>query len=142
MAYVVVGMSGRAEEGGEAVAGFRFSLGGVWPGEVFGGLLAHGGGGHGDGAVEVGEDLLFGKLARIVEFAVAIAQVAGASDLRGDVVIQIAGEMQEQVADAIAVGIRLEPKLVGRERINPLVHASANFFVVSGERGCDELAEV
>jgi hypothetical protein len=110
-------------------------------GEIFGGLLTDGGGDHGNGTVEVGKDLFLGELARFVEFAVAIAHVAGAGDLRADVVIQIAGEMQEQVADAVAVGKRLAPKLVGGKGRDPLVKAGANFFVVSGERGSNEMAE-
>jgi len=109
-------------------------------GEIFGGLFADGGGDHGDSAVEIDENLFLGELARLVEFAVAVTHVAGSGDLRADVVIQIAGEMQEQVADAIAVRIGLSPELLGRKGRDPLV--KANFFVVSGERGSDELAEL
>ena len=142
MAYVVVGVGGHAEEDGEPVMGFWFERGGIGLGEIFGGLLADGGGDHGDGAVEIGEDLFLGELARLVEFAVAVAHVASASDLRADVVIQIAGEMQEQVADAIPVRIGLAPELISGQGRDPLVQARANLFIVSGERGRDELAEV
>jgi len=142
LAYVMVGVGGHAEEYCEAVVGSWFERGGIRLGEIFGGLLADGRGNHGDGSVEIGEDLFLGEFARLVEFALAVAHVAGAGDLRADVVIQIAGKMQQQVADAVAVGIRLAPKLVSRKRRDPLVQASANFFVVSGERGSNERADV
>jgi len=52
-----------------------------------------------------------------------------------DVKIQIAGEMQQEMADAVAVGIGLAPKLFGGNGREPLVYARANFLVVCGERG-------
>jgi len=138
----MVGMGGHAEEYGEAVVGFRFQRGRIRFGEICTGLFMDGGSDHGDGAVEIDQNLFLRELARLVEFAVAVTHIAGTGDLRADVVIQIAGEMQEQVADAIAVRIGLLPELVGRKGRDPLVQAKANFFVVSGKRGSDELAEV
>jgi hypothetical protein len=142
LADVMVGVGGHAQEYGEAVVGFWFSHGGIGLGEIFGGLFADGGGDHGDSAVEIDEYLFLGEHARLVEFAVAVTHVAGTGDLRADVVIQIASEMQEQMADAIAVRIGLSPELLGGKGRDPLVKAKANFFVVSGERGSDELAEL
>jgi hypothetical protein len=138
----MVGVGGHAQEYGEAIVGFRLKRGGVGFGEICGGLFADGGRDHGDGAVEIDENLFLGEPARLVEFAVAVTHVGGAGDLRADVVIQIAGEMQEQVADAITVRIGLLPELIGRKGRDPLMQAEANFFVVSGERRSDELAEV
>jgi len=46
--------------------------------------------------------------------------------------------MQQQVADAIAIGIRLSPELVGRERRDLFVNFVADFFVIGCERGGDE----
>ena len=138
----MVSVGGHAKEYGEAVVGFWFERGGIGLGEIFGGLFADGGGDHGDSAVEIDENLFLGELARLVEFAFPVTHVAGTGDLRADIVIQIAGEMQEHVADAIAIRVRLSPELVGGKGRDPLVKAKANFFVVSSERGRDELAEV
>ena len=44
------------------------------------------------------------------EFAGAIADVAGLGDLRADVVVQVAGEMQDEMADAVAVGEWIFPE--------------------------------
>ena len=76
----MVGVGGHAEEYREAVAGLWFQRARVGGGEIFGGLLADGGGDHGDGAVEVSEHLILGERARFVELALAIADVAGAGN--------------------------------------------------------------
>src|ERR1700733_1202016 len=51
-----------------------------------------------------------------LKFARAIADVAGVRDLRADVIVQIAGEMQDKKAEAVSVGIRLLPELFVAER--------------------------
>ena len=51
-----------------------------------------------------------------MKFARAIADVAGVRDLRADVIVQIAGEMQDKMAEAVSVGIRLLPELFVAER--------------------------
>lgn len=48
--------------------------------------------------------------AAIGEFLVAVADVSGARDLRTDVIVQVACEVQEQVADAVSVGVGLGPR--------------------------------
>jgi len=66
---------------------------------------------HIHGVVKPLESLVFRRRIRIVEFARAIADVAGPRDLCADVVVQIARQMQNQVAEAVAKRKRLLSEL-------------------------------
>ena len=55
---------------------------------------------------------------------------AGLGDLRADVIVQIAGEMQDEVADAVSVGEWIFPELFFGERGDPRVEVDAEMFVV------------
>ncbi len=68
----------------------------------------------------------FFGLAAIGEFLVAVADVSCARDLRTDVIVQVACEVQEQVADAVSVGVGLGPELSGRQALRQLVNFVLN----------------
>ena len=113
LAGVMVGVGGHAHEASEARVGARLARIGIRGHPIAGSLLANGRDDHGDGGVEIGQHFFLGVLGRVAEFERAVADVAGVRDMRADVVVQVAGEMQQQMADAIAVGIRFGPKLLG-----------------------------
>src|SRR5579872_2975913 len=78
---------------------------------------------------------------RIGKFERAIANVARFGDACADIVTQIASEMQQQMADAVAVGIGLAPELFGRERRNEYMDAVADLFVIGSECRSDKRGE-
>src|SRR6476646_9290391 len=69
----------------------------------------------------------------IDELAVARANVAGLRHPRADVIAEVSGEMQHQVAKAVAVRVRLHPELLVGERRGELVHATPATTVVPSE---------
>ena len=73
----------------------------------------------------------------IGEFALAVAHIAGARDLRAKVVVQIAGQMQRQMAEAVAVRIRLAPELLLAQRFRQRLHAGGEFLIGSAEAICN-----
>jgi hypothetical protein len=62
------------------------------------------------------KSLIFRRRIRVIEFARTVADVAGVGDLRADVVIQIAGEVKDQVTEAVALRVGLLPELFVGER--------------------------
>ena len=84
---------------------------GIVGGPVLGRLRVDGSDDDRDGVVEVVESLIFRRRIRVVELARAIADIAGLRDLRADVVIQIACEVKDQVAEAVSVREGLLPEL-------------------------------
>ena len=72
----------------------------------------------------------------IVEFARAVADVAGLRDLRADVVVQVAGQVQDEVAEAVAEGEGLLPELGVGERRGEFVDAGGVGGVATEENGC------
>ena len=66
--------------------------------------------------VEVRQQLLF-RLARTSELLVTVSNVARLGDLRPNVLVQVSSEVEDQVADAIAVGVWPSPEFMRRERL-------------------------
>jgi hypothetical protein len=85
---------------------------GIISGPVLRQLRVDGSDDHGDGIGEAPKSLIFRWRIRIVEFARSVANVASVRDLRADVVIQIAREMEHKVAEAVSEGEGLLPELV------------------------------
>src|SRR4030081_2080644 len=85
---------------------------GIISGTVLSRLRVYGSDDYGNRFIEPLESFVFRRRIRIVEFARAVANVAGLCDLRADVVFQIACEMQHQVAEAISEGKGLCQNLV------------------------------
>ena len=79
---------------------------------------------HSDGRIQLPQRVFFAGRIGIFEFLLAVAHVSGIGDLRADVVIQIAGEVQNQMTEAIAVGVGPGPELLLGERRSQFAHAS------------------
>src|ERR1700716_295441 len=89
---------------------------GIISGPVLRRLRLDGSDDHREGVVEAAESLIFRWRIRIVEFAWTVTDVAGLRNLRADVVIQVAREVQNQVAEAVSVREGLLPELGSGKR--------------------------
>ena len=85
---------------------------GIISGPVLSRLRVYGSDDYGNRFIEALESFVFRRRIRIVEFARSVANVASVRDLRADVVIQIAREMEHKVAEAVSEGEGLLPELV------------------------------
>jgi len=47
-------------------------------------------------------------------------------------------DVQEQMTNAVAIGILLPAELLSRNRRDDFVNPVVNFLVIGGERGCDD----
>ncbi len=115
LSNVMLDVGGALQEDGEAGVEVG-AVGGVGAGPIFRGLIFYAGEDHGDGLVEETQGLVFGGRIGIIEFARAVANVAGLRDLRADVVVQVSGEVQHEMAEAVAGGVGLAPELGVGER--------------------------
>ena len=59
----------------------------------------------------------------IGEFAGAVADVSGVRDLGADVIVQVAGQVQDQVTETVAVRKGLGPELFFNQRRSEFAHA-------------------
>lgn len=69
----------------------------------------------------------------ITELKRAVTHIPCAGSLSSNVVIQVSCEMQQQVADAVAVGVRTIPNLIQRERLYEFNDLICPFLVVAAE---------
>ena len=83
--------------------------------------------------VEALESLIFRRRVRVVEFARAVAHVACPGDLRADVVVQVAGQVQNQVAETIAKEERVLPELGFGQRRGQLAYPGCVRSIAVGE---------
>src|SRR6185437_3652554 len=70
---------------------------------------------------------------RITEFERAVTHVSGTGNLSSNVIIQVSGEVEQQVADAVAVRIRACPDLMERERLHEVNDCVSPFLVIAAE---------
>ena len=69
-----------------------------------------------DGLIEIIQDFFLGRTGRFGEFLGAISDVAGLGDIGADVVVEIAGQVEDEVSDAVAEGEGVRPEfVVGQE---------------------------
>lgn len=129
---VVKYMRHTAQENIEAIANARIANGGVRLAPILSRLRVKRADDHRYGFVEALQRFGFCGRMRVVEFAVAVAHIACPRDLRADVVIQIARQVQHQMAVAVAVIVWLRPKLFLGQCLGPLMHFAQEFFVVFG----------
>src|ERR1700693_1282432 len=85
------------------------------------------------GIVEALESLVLRRRIGVVEFARAVAHVAGLGDLRANVVVQISSEMQNQVSEAVAERKGLLPELVMGQGRGQLANSGGVRGVAIGE---------
>jgi hypothetical protein len=97
---------------------------------ILGGLLANGFGDHVDGAIEILQYLLFAGTRSLGKLAVAIAHISGSGNLCTDVVVEIAGQVQNQMPDVVAVRKWILPELLVRKRLDPFVELRADFLEI------------
>ena len=69
----------------------------------------------------------------VVEFTRAVADVTGFRDLRADVIVQVAGEVQDQVPEGVSEGKRFLPELGVGERRSQFTDSGGILSVAVGE---------
>jgi hypothetical protein len=126
-------MPGAAQERREAISGVFHAFGGVSRGPVLFRLFLQSGRDGGDGGVKIPEQKFFWVAGGVAEFKRPVADISRPADLRADVVAQIAGKMQQQVSDTVAIRIRAGPYLLVRKRLNQRVNLLRRFLVIAGE---------
>jgi len=122
-----------AQKNGEAIAGLGFAFGGVGGGPTGLRLRFDGCDDHADGVIEFVQHFGFGGVARFGEFQIAIADVSVLCHLRADVIAEIAGEVEDQVADTVAERKRISPELLVTEGINPFVEVCGPIAIFLGQ---------
>src|ERR1700683_5346088 len=83
--------------------------------------------------VELSDSFFFRRRIRIGEFPRTVTDVAAPRNLRADVVVQIAGQMQNEVAEAVSVGEGVFPKLPVRQGCSQFVDSGSVRGVALGE---------
>lgn len=134
-------MSGAAEKDVEALFGSFFAHGRVGLAPVVFGLGAGGSGDHGDRFGETLQDFRFAGTRRLGEFEVSVSDISRSRDLRADVIVEISGEMEHQMSEAVAERKRLAPELFIAQRIGEFADFAAQFFVTSCESSSDGLVQ-
>src|SRR5271165_2224014 len=81
-------------------------------------------------------------MGRIGELLLALTLVTAAGDHGPDVVIQVTGQMQDQVADAVAEGKGFGPERPGGNRVNEVVDPLGQVLEVAGELIAGQPGEV
>jgi hypothetical protein len=87
------------------------------------------------GVIEAFESFVFRGGIGIIELAGTITDVTGLRDLRADVVVQIAGEMKDEVAEAVAIGKWFLPELGWSDRRSEFANARGVPGVAVSKRG-------
>ena len=126
----------------EAAAGVFHAFSGVGGGEVVRGLASEGFAYECDGLAETVKEQRFRMSLGVTELEWTVADIAGAGDFRADVVVQVASEMQKQMSDAVAVGIRSSPDLIVRKRFEQTEDGVSFVMVEACEFGDDGGVEV
>src|SRR6266481_7820259 len=103
-------MRGAVYEGVEPRAALLHTFGRVCRGPVVCLLLRERCPHHGNCLVKVLEHDLPGLAAGIIELERPVAHITRVSDFRSYVVVQVTGEMQQQMTNAVAVRIRTRPQ--------------------------------
>ena len=87
---------------------------------------------HRHGFVELSQQHVHGRMGRIREFLLTLADVAAAGDRGPDVVVEVAGQVQDQVAHAVAEGKRFRPERLGGDGADEMVDALGQMLRSSG----------
>src|SRR5579864_93796 len=127
LAQVVVEMGGATQKDSKSVSSVFHSFCGVSCTPIRAGLFGDGVLHHDHGSGKCLEQVFFGYPVLRGEFQVTIANVARSRDVGPNIKIQVAGEVKEEMPNAVAIGIRAGPNLVIGERLKQ----GMNFF---GER--------
>src|SRR2546425_3272519 len=130
LAHMMIRMPRTTNENLHSICGFRLALGSVRFSPVLRPLFSYRRHHHGDGAVQCAQGLLFAWRLFIRKLPFAVPHISGFRHARPNVVVQIAGQVQHQVPDAISVRIRLAPAPFIRKRGHRLVQLGRNIFVI------------
>src|SRR5208337_2905111 len=87
---------------------------------------------HRHGLVELAQQHFHGRVGWIGELLLALTLVTAAGNDCPDVVVQVTGQVQNQVADAVAEGEGLGPERPGGHRVNEVVDPMGQVFEVAG----------
>ena len=135
-------MARASEDERDAILGIGLPFSGVRRGPVGFGLFFDGGNHHRNCLIEFTQDFRLRQLLRLRKFQITIAYVTGFGDLRADVITQIAGQVQHQMPDAVAVRERIVPELLLGKRVNPLVEFRRAVAIFTDKGGTDAIGKL
>src|SRR4051812_27535157 len=104
----MVSVSGTIEHDTKAIRA-SCPTAGIRSGPIVAGLFANGGGKETDSIVELLECFGFGRRVLVGKFLLSVAHIPGLRDLCADVVVDIAGKVQHQVANVVSVWKGIAP---------------------------------
>src|SRR5882672_6394280 len=130
LAHMMIRMPRTTNENLHSIRGFRLALGSVRLSPVLRPLFSYRRHHHGAGAVQCAQGLLFAWRLFIRKLPFAVPHISGFRHARPNVVVQISGQVQHQVPNAISVRIRLAPEPFIRKRVHRLVQLGRNIFVI------------
>src|SRR6516162_9639096 len=99
----MVEMHGAAQESGQTVPGVRLAFGGISKNPVGVSLSFESREDERNGFIEFAQNVGFARAAGVAKLQVPVAKVTGSGDARTDVIAEIPGQVQHQVANAVAV---------------------------------------
>src|SRR5262245_43900294 len=105
----------------------------------FGGLGFQRGDYHIHRLIKPSQDLRFRRRGAFSEFAFTVTDVPRAGDLRANVIIEIADDMQRQMSKAVSVGIRLCPELLFRNLLGKSMRSLNIIPVRMNKAVCDRI---
>src|SRR5262245_25020508 len=130
---VMMQVSGAAQKDVKSVSRIIFSQRRVRPRPVFFRLLANGATHIGDSFVKALHDFRFGRTISLGELSVAIPHITGACDLRADVILQITGQVKDEMSETVSKRERLLPELLVAERRRQLPNQRSKHFITFGK---------
>src|SRR5438445_2715388 len=89
-----------------------------------------------DRVIEIAQQFLL-SLAGATKFQRPLPDIPRPTNLRSNVVVEVAGEMKNQITNTVSVRIRPRPDLLQRQRCRQLVDLGLNHAVVVRQTGSD-----
>ena len=97
---------------------------------------------HRDGFVELTQYLRFRWMPRFRKLQIAIPYITRTSYARSDVISQVTSQVQHQMTNAVAIRIRVRPKLPVGEWIDPSMQLVAAHAVLTCKRGTNAVGQI
>src|SRR5579871_1225092 len=131
--HVMIGVRRASQENRETIPGILFSFGAIWQAPIRVRLLGDGGLYHYERVVKSFQQLLLWLAAGIGELQVAVSNVSILGNLRAHIVVEVSRNVQQQMANAISVGIGAAPYVVVGKRGHQIVYLTGNSLIVPAE---------